>query len=120
MKIFSLVMKDLDSEGANYSREISEVDLTDADDARITVEDPDGALVIHLGSANYLDRYKVYIGHLQQWRQQFDKLESVDLRYDRQIVVNPDLGFAVVAVGLQRFGWHRIDAVGSDQGFDII
>ena len=29
--------------------------------------------------------------HVQQWRQQFDKLESVDLRYDGQIIVNPDL-----------------------------
>ena len=28
---------------------------------------------------------------MQEWRQQFDKLESVDLRYDRQIIVNPDL-----------------------------
>ena len=46
---------------------------------------------MHLGSSNYLDRYKVYVSHLQEWRQQFDKIESVDLRYDRQIVVNPDL-----------------------------
>jgi hypothetical protein len=28
---------------------------------------------------------------LREWRQQFQKLESVDLRYDRQIIVNPDL-----------------------------
>ncbi len=28
---------------------------------------------------------------MQEWQQQFDKLESVDLRYDRQIIVNPDL-----------------------------
>ena len=27
----------------------------------------------------------------KQWRQQFEKLESVDLRYDGQIIVNPDL-----------------------------
>jgi cell division protein FtsQ len=38
-----------------------------------------------------LDRFKVYVAHLREWRQQFDKLESVDLRYDRQIIVNPDL-----------------------------
>jgi len=28
---------------------------------------------------------------LREWRQQFQRLESVDLRYDRQIIVNPDL-----------------------------
>jgi hypothetical protein len=27
---------------------------------------------------------------VQAWRQQFEKLESVDLRYDHQIIVNPD------------------------------
>jgi len=31
------------------------------------------------------------VTHVLQWRQQFDKLESVDLRYDGQIIVNPDL-----------------------------
>jgi len=35
--------------------------------------------------------YKIYVGHVQEWRQQFQKLESVDLRYDNQIVVNPDM-----------------------------
>jgi cell division protein FtsQ len=48
-------------------------------------------VLVHLGSSNYLERYKIYVTHVQQWRQQFDKLESVDLRYDRQIIVNPDL-----------------------------
>ena len=90
MKIFSVVMKDLDSEGANYSKDISEVDLTDPDDARITVEDPNGALVIHLGSANYLDRYKIYVRHIAEWRQQFNRLESVDLRFNGQVIVNAD------------------------------
>jgi len=46
---------------------------------------------VHLGSGSYLSRYKVYLTHVRQWRQQFDKLESVDLRYDGQIIVNPDL-----------------------------
>jgi hypothetical protein len=38
-----------------------------------------------------LRRYKTYASHVQEWRQQFHDLESVDLRYDNQIVVNPDI-----------------------------
>jgi cell division protein FtsQ len=57
-------------------------------------------VLVHLGSSDYLDRYKVYITHVQQWRQQFVKLESVDLRYDRQIIVNPDQGGAVMPAPL--------------------
>jgi hypothetical protein len=48
-------------------------------------------VLVHLGASNYLQRYTTYVTHVQQWRQQFDKLESVDLRYDGQIIVNPDL-----------------------------
>jgi hypothetical protein len=44
----------------------------------------------------------VYVGHVREWRQQFDKVESVDLRYDRQIIVNPDLNGAVKQSPLSR------------------
>ena len=91
MKIYNELIGQLDSSGARYSHEISEVDLSDPDDVKVLASDPQGAVLVHLGSSNYLDRYKIYVSHLQEWRQQFDKLESVDLRYDRQIVVNPDL-----------------------------
>jgi cell division protein FtsQ len=91
MKIYNDLVSQLDSGGAHYSQELSEVDLSDPDDVKVLANDPTGAVLVHLGSSNYLDRYKIYKTHLQEWRQQFDKLESVDLRYDRQIIVNPDL-----------------------------
>jgi hypothetical protein len=31
------------------------------------------------------------VSHVQEWRQQFQKLESVNLRYDNQVIVNPDM-----------------------------
>jgi cell division protein FtsQ len=42
------------------------------------------------GPANFLEHFKVYVAHVQEWRSQFHKLESVDLRYDHQVIVNPD------------------------------
>jgi len=91
MKIYSDLISQLDSGGTHYSQDISEVDLTDPEDVKVLTNDPKGEVLVHLGPSNYLDRYKIYVTHVQQWRQQFDKLESVDLRYDRQIIVNPDL-----------------------------
>jgi len=58
---------------------------------KVRVNDPAGDVLVHLGAADYLRRYKVYVSHAQGWRQQFQKLESVDLRYDNQINVNPDM-----------------------------
>lgn len=95
MKIYNELMQQLDSGGTSYSQDISEVDLSDPDDVKVVANNPAGAVLIHLGSSNYLDRYKIYVSHVQEWHQQFDKLESVDLRYDRQIVVNPDLAGTV-------------------------
>ncbi|HWZ84295.1 MAG TPA: FtsQ-type POTRA domain-containing protein [Terriglobales bacterium] len=91
MKNYNDLVQQLDSGGASYSRELSEVDLTDPEDVKVVAADPSGEVLVHLGSGNYLQRYKTYVTHVQQWRQQFDKLESVDLRYDGQIIVNPDL-----------------------------
>ncbi len=92
MQIYSALMRELDSEGAHYSQDISEVDLSDPEDAKVVAADPGGAVLIHLGGSDFLRRYKIYLAHLQEWRQQFQKLDSVDLRYERQIIVNPDSG----------------------------
>ncbi len=91
MKIYNDLVSQLDAGGAHYSQDLSEVDLSDAEDVKVVASDPQGEVLVHLGSSNYLERYKVYVSHVREWRQQFDKLESVDLRYDRQIIVNPDL-----------------------------
>jgi cell division protein FtsQ len=91
MKIYNDVVSQLDAGGARYSQELSEIDLSDPDDVKVTANNHAGEVLVHLGSSHYLERYKIYVTHVQEWQQQFDKLESVDLRYDRQIIVNPDL-----------------------------
>ncbi|MBI2682633.1 MAG: FtsQ-type POTRA domain-containing protein [Acidobacteriales bacterium] len=90
MRIYQRLAQELDSNDLGYSKDLSEVDLSDPDDVKITVEDAGGALLIHMGSADFLDRYRIYMRHIQEWRQQFAKLESVDLRFNGQIIVNPD------------------------------
>src|SRR5271155_1898055 len=91
MKTYAEMVRDLDSGGARYSQDLSEVDLTDLEDVKVRVNDPAGDVLVHLGSSDYLRRYKIYVTHAQGWRQQFQKLESVDLRYDNQIIVNPEM-----------------------------
>lgn len=89
MKIYNRLMSDLDAGG--YTRQISEVDLSDPRDVRTTVSDGGGVVVLHLGDSNFRDRYKLFAAHIGEWRQQFPKVQSVDLRYEGQIVVNPDV-----------------------------
>jgi cell division protein FtsQ len=91
MKNYNALVRELDSGGAHYSQELSEIDIGDPEDVKVLAADANGGVLVHLGTGNYLQRYRTYVTHVQQWRQQFDKLESVDLRYDGQIIVNPDL-----------------------------
>ena len=90
MKFYSRLMSELDAGGNHYSNDLSEVDLTDPEDLKVTVADPAGAVLVHLGADQFLSRFKLYLSHAGAWRQQFQTLDSVDLRYDGQIIVNPD------------------------------
>ena len=92
MKIYAALIRDLDSEGGNYSQALSEVDLSDPEDVKIIVPDAEGAVLVHMGASDFLRRYKTFLAHVGEWRQQVpgQKLDSVDLRYEGQIIVNPD------------------------------
>ena len=90
MRIYGRLVADLDANNAGYSHDLSEVDLADPEDVKVMVEDPAGALTVHLGGDSFLDRFRIYKRHIAEWRQQFPKLGSVDLRYQGQIIVNPD------------------------------
>lgn len=91
MKAYNELVRDLDSGGASYSKDLSEVDLSDLENIKVRVNDPQGDVLVELGSSDFLKRYRTYISHVQEWRQQFQKLESVNLRYDNQVIVNPDM-----------------------------
>ena len=85
------LIADLDRDGTHHSLDVSEVDLADLEDARVTVAGRDGAgaVLLHLGTESFRSRYETFLAHVREWRQQFERIHSVDLRYERQIVVNP-------------------------------
>ena len=89
MRIYGRLVHDLDADGDHYSRDLSEVDLSDPEDVKVTAA-AIGSVMVHLGSSDFLGRYRLYVNHIAEWRQQFQNLQSVDLRYEGQIVVNPD------------------------------
>jgi len=94
MKIYAQLIQELDGGGGHYSAALSEVNLSDPDDVKATVTDAQGAVLLHLGASHFLERFKIYVAHVQQWRTDFHRLESVDLRYDHQVIVNQDVAGA--------------------------
>lgn len=92
MNIYSRLISELDSGGARYSKDLSEVDLSDPEDIKVVADDDNGEVLVHLGASDFASHFQVYKSHIREWRQQFQQLDSVDLRYDGQVIVNPDAG----------------------------
>jgi len=85
MAVYRRLIDELDSNGQHLSRQISEIDLTDPEDARVLMEDD--PTLLHFGDEQFLARYQRYKAHIAEWRQQYPQLSAIDLRYDSQVVL---------------------------------
>ncbi len=87
MAVYTRLVNDLDSTGQHLSEQISEIDLTDPEDARVVMPEQGADILAHFGDDQFLARYQRYKAHIGEWRQQYPKLMAVDLRYDQQVVL---------------------------------
>jgi len=92
MAVYQRMIADLDSSGQHFSRQISEIDLTDPEDARVLMPEQGADILAHFGEDHFLERYLRYKAHIAEWRQQYPHLAAVDLRYDQQVVLQMDSG----------------------------
>jgi cell division protein FtsQ len=81
------VLEDLDRDEPRRSGDVSEIDLSDPQDAAITVAAAGSAVLVHLGDRDYLERYKYFLRNIDSWREQNGSVRSVDLRYEGQVIV---------------------------------
>ena len=87
MDLYSKLMGELDGGGKRLSEQISEIDLTDPEDARVLISEQGSDVLAHFGDDRFLERYQRYKEHIAEWRQQYPRLAAVDLRYDQQVVL---------------------------------
>jgi cell division protein FtsQ len=100
MKIYLGFLQALDATGEDLSRRVSEVDLSDPEDVRAIISssapenatDKAGDILVHFGDEDFLARYRRYQAHLAEWRAQYPRLAAVDMRYDRQAVLEMQPG----------------------------
>jgi cell division protein FtsQ len=99
MKIYMEFVAALDAGGENISRGLSEVDLSNPEDVKAILPSGGSAstdVLVHFGDAKFLERYHQYRQHLAEWRTQYPRLGSVDMRYERQVVLEMQPGGAAV------------------------
>jgi cell division protein FtsQ len=92
MAVYQRLMSDLDSNGKHNSEQLSEIDLTDPEDARVLMPEPGADILAHLGEDHFFERFQRYKDHIVEWRQQYPNLAAVDLRYEHQVVLDMTSG----------------------------
>ncbi len=89
LALYQDFMKQLAEEVPRSGWSVSEVDLADVDDLKALLVQRTETIQVHFGHQDFLPRYRNFLALLPELRRQSLKLDSVDLRYRNQIVVNP-------------------------------
>ncbi len=75
--------------GRGAMRAISEVDLSETDNAIVLAQHDDQMIRLLMGDRHLEHRLDVFLSHIEGWQQEFGNVESVDLRFERQVAVLP-------------------------------
>jgi cell division protein FtsQ len=117
MQLFAGFTQQVESARAGAMEKVSEVDLSDARDLRATiyglngetrfsgsVSDPaaddvanrpsgvqkDSQVLVHFGDNDFETKYRTLLDDFAQWHAKTGRIESIDLRFNGEAVVNPD------------------------------
>ena len=104
IQLFSRFMQDIASVKSEAPDQVSEVDLSDAHDLRATLTglQNDSAVqgsgdvasaapvLVHFGDDDFAGKYQTLVDDFGGWRAKAGRIESVDLRFSREAVVNQD------------------------------
>ncbi|HUE55165.1 MAG TPA: FtsQ-type POTRA domain-containing protein [Candidatus Udaeobacter sp.] len=95
MQICQEFLKDVDLVRPGSSDSVSEMDLSNPKDLRVVMSglasaNDTQAVTIHFGSGEFTGKYKMLVDNFSQWQANAGHVQSIDLQYARQVVVNPD------------------------------
>jgi len=95
MALFVEFMKEIELAHAGAGEEVSEVDFSDAQDVRAMLAGLRGLegqypIWVHFGNSEFVNKYRLLAENVAQWRASAGRVESVDLRFAKQVVVNPE------------------------------
>lgn len=103
MQLFQEFMKDIELVRGGASQTVSEVDLSIPKDLRavltgLTSPTDTQAVAVHFGSSDFSGKFKMLVDNFSQWQAHTGRVQSIDLQYTRQVVVNPDTSAGALGV----------------------
>jgi len=88
-------LRDADLVRSGSSDRVSEIDLSNAKDLRVVMTGlasatDSQAVTIHFGNSDFTGKYRMLVDNFAQWQANAGRVQSIDLQYSRQVVVNAD------------------------------
>jgi cell division protein FtsQ len=88
-------LRDADLVRGGSSDRVSEIDLGNAKDLRVVMTGlasatDSQAVTIHFGNSDFTAKYRMLVENFAQWQANAGRVQSIDLQYSRQVVVNAD------------------------------
>jgi len=95
MQTYQEFMRDADLVRSGSADFVSEIDLANPRDLRVVMAGLPGlnvphAITLHFGSGEFTGKYRMLIENFAQRQSNAGCVQSVDLQYVRQVVLNPD------------------------------
>jgi cell division protein FtsQ len=95
MQNYQEFLKDADLVRPGSSDRVSEIDLSNSKDLRAVMSGLAGAndsqtVMIHFGAGEFTGKYRMLVDNFSQWQAKAGCVQSIDLQFSRQVVLNPD------------------------------
>ncbi|MFZ0960396.1 MAG: FtsQ-type POTRA domain-containing protein [Terriglobia bacterium] len=89
LALYQEFMRQLGAEAPRAGWMISEVYLADAEDLKALLISGQQTVQVHFGQKDFLPRFRNFLALLPEIQKSNGKVDSVDLRYNHQVVVEP-------------------------------
>ncbi len=95
MKTYQEFLKSIDLVRPGSSEMVSELKLGNPRDLQAVLtglpsKDDKQAVTVHFGQSDFTGKFRTLVDDFSQWQANAGRVQSIDLQYSRQVVVNPD------------------------------
>ena len=85
--LFEKLIETIDSGDPPYSPLLSEIDVSDLRNVRVTTTYGSDVIDLQMGNDQFRHRYALFLKYIDGWKREFGKVRAVDLRFEGQVAV---------------------------------
>lgn len=86
LNVYRKMISSLDDSEPFYSSRVSEVDVMDPRNVKVSTAFDGEMVELQMGEKNFRHRFKVFLEYFETWKREFGRVKSVDLRYKGVVV----------------------------------